>query len=306
MNFLLTYWYSIPGSIIAGCIVVVGYIIIRKFPQLSLLDVEHIPDEWQAKRKKELLAARVAEESKKKFEEMAARLSPIRRFWAKLQLQFRIYFGRVQRLWIQEKAGSADGDRPLNREERRVKLQELIQEAYEHSRTEKFDLAEGLFIAAIKMNPSAAEAYRGLAETYLMRGSLAEARETYRFLLKLTPHDDTVMVKLGDIAEQQGDLDEAIGYYEEAVVANDAQSARFYHLAELLVRVKQPHVAKEALVPALELEPRNPKYLDLLAEIAILCNDKALGEQALKELRLANPDNQKLESLRVRIMGLRG
>lgn len=306
MNFVLTYWYFLPLAIIAVCAVAIFVVIARKFPQLALLDVDHVPDEWQAQKKKELIAARVAEESRKKFESMAAKLTPMRRMWARFQLQFRIYFGRVQRLWLQEKAKGITGDRVLRGQEREAKLNELLQEAREHARTEKYDLAEGLFIAAIKMSPNSPEAYRGLGETYLAKGAFAEARETYRFLLKILPQDDTIMVKLGDIAEQQGDLDEAIGYYEEAVVANDAHSARFYHLAELLLRVKQPEVAKEALLPAVELEPRNPKYLDLLSEIAILCNDKPLAERAFKELRMANPDNQKLESLRLRINGLRG
>lgn len=292
--------------VVGGSFLFIFSIIIRKFPQLSLLDVEHVPDEWQAQKKKELIAARVAEESRKKMDEMSAKLTPVRRLWARLQLQFRIYFGRIQRLWLQEKVKDVTGNRVLRGQEREARLNELLQEAYEHVRTEKYDLAEGLFIAAIKMSPNAPEAYRGLGETYLAKGAHAEARETYRFLLKILPEDDTIMVKLGDIAEQQGDIDEAIGYYEQAVVANDAHSARFYHLAELLVRVKQPQVAKEALLPAIELEPRNPKYLDLLAEIAILCGDKPLAERALKELRIANPENQKLETLRVRIMGLRG
>lgn len=306
MNFLLNYWYIAPLIILGCCGFTILMMIVKKFPQLALLDVNHVPDEWQAQKKKELIAQRVAEESRKKFEHMAAKLTPVRRFWARLQLQFRIYFGRIQRLWLQEKAKGITGDRVLRGQEREAKLNELVQEAREHMRTEKYDLAEGLFIAAIKMSPNAPEAYRGLSETYLAKGSFAEARETYRFLLKILPGDDTIMVKLGDIAEQQGELDEAIGYYEQAVVANDAHSARFYHLAELLLRVKQPQIAKEALLPAVELEPKNPKYLDLLAEIAILCNDKPLAERALKELRMANPDNQKLESLRMRITGLRG
>lgn len=306
MDFLLNYWYVIPLIILGSCGLAIFIIIGRKFSQLSLLDVEHVPAEWQAQKKKELIAQRVAEESRKKFEQMAAKLSPIHRAWARFQLQFRIYFGRIQRLWLQEKAKGVTGNRILRGQERETKLNELIQEAREHMRMEKYDLAEGLFIAAIKMSPNAPEAYRGLGETYLAKGAFSEARETYRFLLKILPEDDTIMVKLGDIAEQQGDLDEAISYYEQAVVANDAHSARFYHLAELLLRVKQPQIAKEALLPAVELEPRNPKYLDLLAEIAIVCNDKVLAERALKELRSANPDNQKLESLRMRISGLRG
>ena len=109
------------------------------------------------------------------------------------------------------------------------------------------------------------------------------------------------MVKLADMAEKKGDLDKAIDFYQQAVVLNDSLSPRFYHLAELLLRVKEPQVAKEAILQAVELEPKNPKYLDLLIEIVILCGDKDLAAEAYNELRLVNPDNQKLADFQDRI-----
>ena len=54
-------------------------------------------------------------------------------------------------------------------------------------------------------------------------------------------------------------------------------------------------------IQAVELEPKNPKYLDLLIETVILCGDKDLAERAFNELRMVNPENQKLAVLRERI-----
>lgn len=304
MAFVLAYWYVLPLVLGLACALAILWILARRFPQVSLLDVHHLPDEWQAKKKKELISKRIAEESRLRFERMAKNLGPVRKWWGRLQLQFRIYVGRVQRLWVQEKANDITGEGVLPGARRSEKLQALLQEAFEYLRTEKYQLAEGLFIAAIKLSSSSPEAYLGLGETYLAQQSFDEARETYKFLLRLTPQDDAVMVKLGDIAERQGDIDGAIGYYQQAVVTNDSHSARYYHLAELLLKEKQPSIAKEALLPALELEPKNPKFLDLLVEIAILCNDKPLAEQALRELRFANPENQKLEIFKQRITQL--
>ena len=117
----------------------------------------------------------------------------------------------------------------------------------------------------------------------------------------MEPDDDSVLVKLAEIAESQGDLEEAIQYYQQAVLVNDSFSPRFYHLAELLLKVAQPQVAKEAILQAVELEPQNPKYLDFLIEIAIICGDKTLAIKAYGDLRLVNPENQKLHSLKDRI-----
>jgi large subunit ribosomal protein L6 len=46
---------------------------------------------------------------------------------------------------------------------------------------------------------------------------------------------------------------------------------------------------------------KNPKYLDLLIEVAILLNDKKMAMDAYNELRLVNPENQKLDSFKSRI-----
>ena len=97
-------------------------------------------------------------------------------------------------------------------------------------------------------------AYRGLGDTYLAKNSIEEARQTYKFLIRMEPDDDSVLVKLAEIAESQGNLEEAIEYYQQAVLVNDSFSPRFYHLAELLVKVGQPQVATEAILQARALE----------------------------------------------------
>ena len=99
----------------------------------------------------------------------------------------------------------------------------------------------------------------------------------------------------------QGNNTEAIQYLEQAIVLNDALSPRFYYLAELLLKTGQPATALEAVRSAIALEPKNPKYLDLLLETAILVNDKDLAEQTFSELRLVNPANQKLAGFKERI-----
>ena len=70
-----------------------------------------------------------------------------------------------------------------------------------------------------------------------------------------------MLVKLAEIEEEEGGTQAAIGYYQQAVLLNDSFSPRFYHLAELLVKVGQPEVAKEAALQAVELEPQNPNPL---------------------------------------------
>jgi tetratricopeptide (TPR) repeat protein len=280
----------------------IGYILLKKFPQVANLDVYSLPSEKEAQKKREIINKRVEEESKKMEKTWKERLSPLRKLWGGIQLKFRIYVGKVEKLWYHEHAKKIiEPTQPLTKEEKEQRLRALLQEAEDCLKQEKFDQAEGLYIAAIKMNEHSQEAYRGLADTYLIQGSYEEARQTYKFLLQLHPQDDSILVKLGDIAELQGRYDEAIDYYQQAVIANDSLSPRFYHLAELLLKVKQPQIAQEAMVAALDLEPRSPKYLDLSTEIAIICGDKPQALKYYKELRMVNPDNQKLEEFKNRI-----
>lgn len=287
--------------IVAG-LVTIGVVIGRKLPQVAALDVESLPEEHVARKKKELLIKRVEAEGRHAKEVWKARLVPLKKWWGKLQLKFRIYVGRVERLWHHEQSSKIKTK--LTTAEIQAKVQAILGEGAKRLAESKWEEAETLFISAITLDKKNTEAYRGLADAYLGAGSIPEATETYKFLFHLNPSDDMVAVKLGEIAEKNGSTEEAIEYYQQAVVLNDSLSPRFYHLAELLLKVNQPLVAREAILSAVTLEPKNPKYLDLLIEVAILVSDKSLATSSYNELRLVNPDNQKLADFKTRISAL--
>lgn len=297
----MLFWFFL--IILLICLVVAGFIVVRKFPQLSNLDVANLPDEQQSLKKRQLIEHRLREKGKMVSEKLHTRFSPLVKFFKLLQLQFRIYVGKIERLWHHEqtvKVKSAPVP-PQDREDARQKLAALIQEAANAVAIANWERAEDLYISAIKIDQKSAAAYRGLGDVYAAKGSLEEARQTYQFVLQLDPDDDMVMVKLAEMAESQGDIEDAINYYQQAVLVNDSLSPRFYHLAELLLKVSHPQVAKEAIVQAVELEPRNPKFLDLLIEVAILCGDKPLAQKGWNDLRMVNPDNNKLNDFSERI-----
>ncbi len=298
-------WIILIGIIVLG-LLCIGYIIFRHFPQLSNLDATRLPEEQTARKKKEIIDKRVDEQARHFQKRFGKRLEPLALPWKKIQLRFRIYVGKIERLWHHEevvKKSTNPGD-ALTDTDKEQKIFQHIQEGQNSLNHEHFEQAEEAFIAAIKIDQNSREGYRGLADTYLAKGNLPEAKETYQFLLQMEPDNDNVLVKLGEIAESQGNTEEAIDCYQQAVVINDLLSPRFYHLAELLLKVKQPDIALEAIQSAVELEPKSPKYLDLLIEVAILLSDKKLALEVYNELRLVNPENQKLESFKSRISEL--
>lgn len=294
--------YYIPLAVIVICFAVIIFVIARKLPQTANLDVENLQEEMELKKKEEIIAKRVEEEGRKLKAGWVRRFAPVKKIWGKLQLKFRIYVGKVERLWYHEE--SLKKKEKAGRMAPREKKQEidfLLQSGEESLKAGDLEKAEDYFISAIKLDVKSSPAYRGLADTYLAKNSLEEAVQTYLFLLQLCPHDDAVMAKLAEIFEGKNDLEKAIEYYQKAVLENDSLSPRFYHLSELLLKIKQPETAKEAIVQAVELEPKNPKYLDLMIEIAIICGDKPLAERGYDELRLVNPENQKLVEIKERI-----
>lgn len=281
-------------------------VVIKKLPQLTTLDVDNLPAEKEARKKKEIIMKRVEAEGIKMHERWSKQLRPFAALWGRLQLQFRVYVGRVERLWRHEQRQKVALDAPLvSAPSLEAKVQESLQHAEQLLAASDYERAEEAFIATITLDQTSARAYRGLGDAYLAREQLKEARETFLFLLQhLEPENDAVMAKLAEIEEAEGNAQEAINYYQQAVLINDALSPRFYHLAELLVKIGQPASAKEAIVSALQLEPKNPKYLDLLIETGIQCGDKNAALQAYGELRLVNPENQKLKSFKDRIYRL--
>jgi tetratricopeptide (TPR) repeat protein len=276
-------------------------IVLRHWGELAQLNVESIPGEQEAQKKREILTRRLEEESQATLTRLVQALGPLRAFGERVQTQFRRYVHQVEKLLRHEKTlkekPASRRAAPANSEA----LQEQISRGEAALASSAAEAAEAAFITAIKINPKAAAAYRGLGQAYMMREQWDEAKQTYLFVTKLEPSDDRVYSLLGEIAEHQGNIEEAITYYQQAVLLNDSLAPRFYHLAELLVRVGQPTVAWEAIASALALEPKNPKHLDLAVETAILMNDKRAAERAYSDLRLVNPENQKLAEFKERI-----
>lgn len=287
--------------LISLSLITILVIILRKLPQISTLNLSDLDKEKTQKKKKEIIMRKVEQQSGQALKKISAISKPVFNFWGQLQLKFRIYVGKVQDLWQHEQAVKTKDIIDKNPEEKEDKLNELIREGERNLEEGSLEKAENSFISAISLDSKSAASYRGLGDAYLQKKEMEEARQTFLFLTRLEPDDDSVWVKLAEISESQGDLEEAIGHYQKAALLNESLSPRFYHMAELLIKVGQPETAKEAILHAVQVEPQNPKYLDLLIETAIICGDKDLSLDGLEKLRMVNPENNKLDTFRERI-----
>ncbi len=280
------------------------FLIVKKFPQLTLLDVESIPEVKEEKKKDEFLKKRAEKKTQEQKEKKKIKWQPLLDFSEHLQSGFRSFVGTIEKKVFHINFAK---NREKKLEEGISPEQEialLLHEAENARHAENLDQAEKKYIEIIRLNPKHIDAYRGLAEVYMGLGQKKEAEETYKFLHHLIPNDDMVCISLAQLAEEEGKTTLAIQYYEKSLLLNDSIASRFAHLAGLLESEKQYPAALEAMEQSVELEPQNPKYLDNLIELAIIVSDKELAEETYQKLRLVNPDNHKLPLFKDKIQAL--
>lgn len=299
----------IPFFLILLSLGIILFIIIRKFPQLSLLDIESIPEVAVERKKETLLKRRIQKQNAQQKNAMLFWLKPVADFFRRLQSKFRAYVGRLERGMHGYKKKQQPAVEKNTKPEPQKKIESvergnmtaLLNDARTAAAEQDWEEAEKKYIGVIRLDAKNKQAYRGLGDVYAAQGQYDEATETFQFILHLDPQDDATLQRLGDIAEDKGNIEEAVNYYQQAVLINANLSNRFAKLADLLYQLEQYDTAIEAIEQAVELEPENPKYLDMLTEISIMSGNQQGALDAYHRLRMANPDNQKLNAFKDRI-----
>lgn len=280
---------------------VIVVIIARKFPQLSLLDVDSIPEVKVGKKKTAIIKKRIEKKAEKTKRKRQKHFVPITNFFKKKQLQFREYVGKVERGEVKMMRDKKQKEISKKGTTEQAEVSNLLRQAKTNYAEKDWEAAEEGFISIIRIDPGNQQAYQGLGDVYFDRGDMEQAKETYEFLIQLDKENDDVLARLADIEEKQGNLNEAVKYYQKAIIINPNLANRFFNVAEILIKMEENETALEALEQAVELEPENPKYLDKLVETSIMVGDKKGAKEAYNRLRLVNPENQKLIILKEKI-----
>jgi Flp pilus assembly protein TadD len=146
-------------------------------------------------------------------------------------------------------------------------LAESLIEAEVLFRNEEYEKAEKKLIEIIGIDNKFTDAYELLGRVYLEKKDLDLAEETFRFLVKMSKADASVNAYLGEVLEVQGKMQEAMAQYRKAV----------------------------------ELSPRNPKYLDFVISIALDLEELEIAKEFLATLKEVNPENKKIELFEERL-----
>ena len=159
----------------------------------------------------------------------------------------------------------------LSPEEIALKIKNLMKEAEEYVKNKQYDLAEKYYLEALSLDFKNVDVYEAIGWLYIEKKQYKEARESLEFILKLNPNHCEAYYGLAEIARREGKIDEAIEFAKKLV----------------------------------ELSPNNPRYLDFLVEMCIIGERADLAKSALEQLKIVNPENQKLSEFEAKIKELK-
>jgi tetratricopeptide (TPR) repeat protein len=263
----------IPLVLILVSLSIITVIVARKFSALASLDVENIPAEKEAKFKERLVGTRF----KRHVSKASSKIIKISKFiFDQISKYSKIAYNKLYEL--KDRYG-AEAVIPIG--DKKEKIKELISEADEYKKDE-LDVAERKLINIIGLDSKNLEAFESLGNLYLEKKSFKEAKETFSHLLKLLESDED--------GELYTDQNKAAGV--------------FYNLSIASSQLDENEEAFGYIKKALEIEPKNPRYLDTILETSIINKDKDSAESAFNTLKEVNPDNKKLEEFEKQIKEL--
>ena len=268
-------FYIIPTVIIIASAAVIIRLVYKKLPNLAAINIESIAEEKVANVTNRIMIERL---SRKAAAIKKITLDVLRPILQDLKIFSREFYQKIIDL---EK--NYLKPQPLKRIEVNFAVKEQLAAVSKLMAESNFVQAEEACFQIIRLDAKNPEVYKILAGLYLETKEYKKARETGRYLLKL-------LSRLFD-REDSGE--------NRHLLANGYTDLGWIYQLE-----NKPGLALANYQKAVELEPGNPRFLDLLLKISIILKDKKLASRAFSSLKEADPDNQKLAALKEEITSL--
>lgn len=262
-------FYFIPLLVIALSILGIIFIIGRKLPNLAAINIESISKETTIRVKNKILLDRLYRKGLVVRKYIKELLEPVKKNIADLA-------ENLYQKTLELEKESLKKSQPLKKIDLVQGIKDKIEVIRKLMSDQDFKTAEDQAIAIIEIDNSNLDAYEILSEIYVEVKDYKKARETSRFLLKLLTKDKKNK--------------------ETHRVANCYSDLGWVYQLE-----GKNNLALNNFKKAVELEPNNPRFLDLLLKISIILKDKNLANEAFNSLKEADPDNQKLGDLKEEI-----
>jgi len=257
--------------LIVICLIVILAIILKKFPALAILDISNLPGVKEAKFKDQIIKQRVERDLAKWGGKWA-------RFWLYFQKKISVFLQKTQKQ-LKKVQLNYRVNAKIPWPEKQKKIKELFLAVDDLFKKEMFSEAEEKLIEIVSLDQKNLTAFFKLGELYDLGKKYSEARQTYNYSLKLAKQYQDEKEIMGDITIQE----------------------IYFSLAYLEKEADNLEIALEYIREALDLEPNNPRYLDLILDLSIIKKDKKQAEEYLEKMALVNPENNKLTELKEKI-----
>jgi tetratricopeptide (TPR) repeat protein len=113
----------------------------------------------------------------------------------------------------------------------------------------------------LDVNPDAAFAYNNLGDVELGNGEPAAALADYEACVRIDPTRAKAYINIAEIHAADGELPQAEAAVAQALKAPAIDAGDYSNLGIVLMKMKEPERALQALSTATKLEPRSPTYL---------------------------------------------
>ncbi len=290
--------YIIPIVIIILSLIWIFFIIAKKLAQVSLIDVNTIPEERERTIKDKIMVDRLKRKTSAEIAKFESILTPI---FKKIKNFGETTYDRMLEL---EKKYQEKGRKRFLDSNAKNKIKMLLEVAQDYLDKDDFMNAENKYIEIISLDHRNMDAYKKLADIYLKQKDYEHAKEILTHGLKINRKDEEVYRKLGNLLEEKGDFESALENYLKIISLNPKKTLNYAGLAELYRKMENYEKEAEAIEKAVFLDPNNQKYLDLLVNVYIILKNNKKAHEAYERLKIANPENEKLDEIKRKIEGM--
>lgn len=240
---------SVALLLIAACLV--AAIILRKIPQLSLIDVGAVPKPKDEEVKERILIERI----QRRLEQMKRYAKIVASFLDK-------FFSKTREVWsklrvIEQQLMMRDKD----------KIAILLKDA-EIKLSQSPEEAEKIYLEIIKKDTKNIAAYNGLSEIYTQGKDWQEAKQILRFLIKLNPKNfvkySFILAKIEMEEHNYGRAMKLVGQ----IIQKGATEPRYLDFfIEAAIMDGNRQMAREGLQLLQKINPENGKIEDFQERI---------------------------------------
>lgn len=235
---------SVALLLIAACLV--AAIILRKIPQLSLIDIGAVPKPKEDEVKERIL-----------IERMQRRLEQIKKYLKIIASFLDKFFSHVRKIWSKLRAIE---QQLLMRDKDKVVI--LLKEA-ETKLSQSPEEAEKTYLEIIKKDIKNIAAYNGLSEIYTQAKKWLEAKQVLRFLMKL---DSKNFVKyaftLAKIEMEEQNYGKAMKLAGQIIQKGVTEPRYLDFFIEAAIMEGNRQMAIEGLELLQKVNPENGKIVD--------------------------------------------